>query len=173
MVVKSLKCLYSSPVPCCVTGWYLTFDVVTLTDILVPDPDMYTPVFAMLYLTLNIWYQYLAFYTWPLISDTGTWHAITHLTCYHTLDMLSPSTSKLDLILWHLTGYCFTWHLYYIAYSWLSPLRRLGMIIILLPDSWYSWTFVLLNSCIPEPPVTGRLLILYSWYCTPVGPVIG
>jgi len=48
------------------------------------------------------------------------------------------------------------WHLYYMAYSWLSLLQRLGMIIILLSDIWY------LNSCTPEP--------LYSW--TPISPVL-
>ena len=167
MVVKSLKCLYRSSVPCYVIGWYLIFDVVTLTDILVTwswhvytwylyTPDTchailntwyLTPALAMLYLTLDIRHRY--------------W------ICYHTLDMLSPSTSKLALILWHLTGYCYIWHLYYIAYSWLSLLRRLGMIIILLQDFWYSWIPVLQKSCTPEllyswTPITGRLLILYS-----------
>jgi len=82
----------------------------------------------------------LACYTWYLTPDI--WHL--------TVDMPSPGTNTLDLILWHLTGYCYTWHPYYIAYSWLSVLRELGMIIILLPDFWYSWTPVLLNSCIPE-----------------------
>jgi len=120
----------------------------------------------MPYLTVDIWHQYLPCYTWQLISDTGTCHAILdtwyltlvldilsldtwylhliyntwRLTCYHSLDMLSHGTSTLDLILWHLTGYYYTWHLYYMAYSWLSLLRKLGMIIILLSDIWYSWT---------------------------------
>ena len=145
MVVKSLKCLYRSPVPCYVTGWYLIFDVATLTDILVTWPwHVYTgtchailitwyltPVLAMLYLTLDIRHRY--------------W------TCYHSLDILSHGTSTLDLILWYMTGYYYIWHMYYFAYSWLSSLREIGMIIILLPDIWYSWTPVLLNSCIPEP----------------------
>ena len=51
------------------------------------------------------------------------------------------------------------------AYSWLSLLRGLGMIIILLPDIWYSWTPVLLNSCILEPLKQGD-----SWYYTPDDP---
>ena len=55
-----------------------------------------------------------------------------------------------------------TWHNYYIVI-----------------EIWYSWTPVLLkllhswNSCTPEllytwTPETGRLLILYFWYYTPV-----
>ena len=101
----------------------------------IPDPD--------------IWHRYLPCYTWYLISDTGTCHAILD-TWYITpiLDILS-----LDLILWHLTGYCYTWHLYHMAYSWLSLLRGLGMIIILLPDLWYSWTPVPLYSWISVSPV--------------------
>ena len=85
-----------------------------------------TPVLDMLYLTPN---------TWHLIYDT--WR----LTCYHSHDMLSHGTSTLD------TWYCDTWHLYYMAYSWLSLLRGLDMIIILFPTSGtpelvYSWTSV-------------------------------
>ena len=146
----------------------------------------------MLYLLFDIWYRYLPCYAYYLISDTGTCHAILitwylilvlvilyllldiwyqYLPCYTiacyltpdiiTLDMLSPGTGTLDLI---------SWHLYYIAYSWLLLLWGLGMIIILLPDIWYSelmysWTPVLLNSCISEPLKKGD-----SWYFTPVDP---
>jgi len=149
-----------------VTGWYLIFDVVTLTDILVTWPwYIYTdtchailitwyltPVLAMLHLSLDIWHRYLPCYTW-------------RLTCYHSFDMLSPGTSIFDMILWHLTGYYYTRHLYLFAYSWLSLLWGLGMIIILLPDIWYSWTLVLLNYCIPKPLEKGD-----SCYYTPVDP---
>ena len=121
------------------------------------------------YLTHNIWHRYLTCYhltpdTWHLIYDT--WQ----LTCYLLLDMLSHGTSTLDLILWHLTGYYYTWHLYYFAYSWLSLLRRLGIIIILLPNLWYSWTPilmyswtpVLLNSCIPYTHVPCTVTLVNS-----------
>ena len=123
---------------------YLTSDSWHLTSVL----DML--LLDTWYLTLDIWHRYLTCY--HLTPDTShlvynTWQ----LTCYHLLDMLSHGTSTLDLILWHLTGYYYTWNLYYIAYSWLSLLQGLDMIIILLPDIWYSWTPVLLNSCIPEP----------------------
>jgi len=37
--------------------------------------------------------------------------------------MLSPGTDTFDPVLWHLTGYYYIWHMYYIAYSWLSLLR--------------------------------------------------
>ena len=130
---------------------------------------------------LITWHWY--FYTWHLIP--GTWYLTPVLdmlslnTWYMTpniwhliIDMLSltwyPFTwySTLDLMLWHLTGYYYTWHMYYIAYSWLSLFRGLDMIIILLPDLWYSWTPVLLNSYISEPLKRETpdimLMILYS-----------
>jgi len=116
--------------------WYLTlvFDILYLT----PDLDTWymTPVLDLLlldtwYLIHDIWHWYLTCYhltpdTWDLIL----WHLM--------VDMLSPGTSTLDLILWNLIRYYCTWHLYYFTYSWLSLLRGLGMIIILLPDIWYS-----------------------------------
>ena len=98
---------------------------------------------CMLYLTHDIWHQYSTCYTWHLIPDT--WYMTPKI------NMLSLGTSTLDMILWHLIGDYYTWDLYYLAYSWILLLQRLGMIIILLPDIWYSWTPVLLNSCILEP----------------------
>ena len=114
---------------------------------LIPDTWCLTPVLDML--LLNTWYltpvlDMLSLDTCYLTPDI--WHLILD-TCYHSLDMLSHGTSTLDLILWQLTRYYYTWHLYYFTYSWLSLLRELGMIIILLPDLWYS--------CAPE--------LLYSW----------
>jgi len=105
------------------------------------------------------WYVY----TWHdpshLISDTGTWHVITWhlisdtwwLICYHLiLDICY------HLVLTHLTWYCDTW-LYTITPDTCTTLHihdynfymDLDMIIILLPDIWYSWTLALLNSYIP------------------------
>jgi len=122
------------------------------------------PLLAMLYLLLDIWYRYLSCCTYYFISDTDTCRAIL-IACYLTPDMITldtwhaiTGTGTLDLILQHL---------YYIAHSWLLLLRRLGMIIILLLDIWYSWTPLLLNSCTPEllyfwTPEKGWLLILYS-----------
>jgi len=269
MVVKSLKCLYRSPVPCYVTGWYLIFNVVTLTNILVtwpwhvytgtchaifdtwyptsvlsmlylppdighrylpcyicqwyqttvlamlylthdtghrylpryiwhmiPDtgtchailatwyrtpvlamlylPTWYrTPVLAMLYLTHDTGHRYLPCYIWHMISDTGTCHAIfdtwyrtsvlamlcltldiwhRFLTCYTchliydtgTWHMLSPSPSTLDLILWPLIGYYYTWYLYYRAYYDYHFYRDLAWLLYYYQT---SGTPVLLNSC--------------------------
>ena len=113
-------------------------------------------------------------------SDAGTWHVITwHLipdTWYMTLDMLSPGTSTSDLILWHLTGYYYTWHLYYIAYSWLSLLRGLWHDNY-TATIWYSCTPELLYSCIPCThvscivtlvnstviPASGRACLVSGW----------
>jgi len=213
MIIKSL---YRSPVPCYVTGWYLIFDVVTLTDILVIWPwYIYTgtchayylisdtgtchailiiwyliPVLAMLDLSLNIWrrylswlsldintgtchailviwylipvlvtlyllfdiwYRYLPCYTYRLLPDTwynNTWH----LTCYH-------------LVLVHLTWYCGTCiilhihdYYFYRNLAWLLYCYQ----IFGTPELLYSWSPVLLNSCIPEPLKKGD-----SWYYTP------
>ena len=156
------------------TGWLL--DIWCCYSVFnSPDTDMlitwrwyvYT---CHLILTLDIWHQYLTCYlltrdTWHLIFDT--WQ----LTCYHLLDMLSHGTSTLDLMLWHLTRLLL--HLYYIFYSWLSLLRGLSMIIILLPEIWYSETSVFLNSCILESLKQGD-----SWHYAPdiillLIPVIG
>jgi len=110
-----------------------------------PDTDMFI---------LNTWYLTLILDMPYLIPELDIWHLM--------LDMLSPDTryliniadtwhlllgtDTLDLMLWHLTRYYHTWHLYYIAYSWLSLLRGLDIIIILLLYIWYSWTLVLLYS---------------------------
>ena len=154
--------LYLTPDP-----WHLIFDTGTwhvITWHLIPDTwhliydtwqltcyhslDMLSHGTSTL--GLMLWHLIGYYYTWHLLS-LDTWE----LTCYHSLDMLSHDTSTLDPMLWHLTGYYYTWHLYYIAYSRLSLLRRLSMIITLLPDIWYSWTLVLLNSCILEPQKWG------------------
>jgi len=109
--------------------------------------DIWYPISVLAMLSLDTWY--LTPYIWHLtinMLSLDTWH------------MLSPGSSTLDLILWHLTGYYYTWHLYYMVYSWLSLLRGLGMIIILLSNLWYSWTPVLMYSWTP--------VLLNSW--TPV-----
>ena len=143
----------------------------------------------------SIFTRHLTCCTWYMIYDTGTryWHR--HLICYTWY--LFHGTWYLDTSIWHMsyltpapdTRYmtCFhvvqvhwldivtldrhhhPWYLYYMTYFWLSLLRGLGMIIILLPDIWYSWTPILLNSCILEPLKYGGSWH-YSWYYTPVDP---
>jgi len=133
--------------------WHLISDTGTCHAIL--DTWYLSPVLVMLYLTLGIRHRYLPCNTWHMIYDNGTWHVILdtlYLTpdIWHlTINMLSPGTSTLDMILWQLTSDYYTWHLYYMAYWWLSLLQRLGMIIILLPDLWYTWTPMLLYSWTP------------------------
>ena len=103
-----------------------------------------TPVLAMLYLSLDIWYQNLPCYTWHLTYC----HLVPiHLTwyCDTWLDTITPDT-------------CISLHIHdYHFYG--------DLIIILSPDIWYSWTPVLLNSCIPEPLKKGDF-----WYYIPVDP---
>ena len=101
-----------------------------------------TPVFDILYLPPDIWHRYLTCYTCHLIYDTGTWH------------MLSPGPSTLDLILWPLTGYYYTWHVYYLVYAWLlyyyqtsgNPVSPILLYLL------YSWIHVL-------------MYLLYSYSC--------
>jgi len=184
-----LKCLYHSPVPCDVTGWYLIFDVVTLTDILVTWPwHIYTwylacyiwhmihtilntwyliPVLAMLYLLLDIWYRYLPCYAYYLIPDTGTCHVIFDI--WYPTPVLAMLYLPLDMwhwyLLWHLTCY----HLVLVYLIWccdtcislhIHDYHFYGdLIIILLPDIWYSWTPVYLNPWKRVIPDTILLLI--------------
>ena len=132
------------------------------------------------YLIPGIWCRHLildmlSLDTWHLISDT--WYLTCYLLIYLTPDiwqlmidrlsldtwpMLSLGTDTLDLMLWHLSRYYYTWHLYYIVYSWLSLLQRLDMIIILLSDIWYSWTPVFLNPCNRE---TLNIILLIPYSC--------
>ena len=148
------------------------------------------PTLNMLYLTRDIWHRHLTCYTWYMIYDTalgiytGTWYVILDFWCTvldirhqnlicHTWHLiLTPGIwhafmwyKYIDLTSWPLTGHYRPWYLYYMAYSWLSLLRGLDMIIILLPDIWYLWTPVLLYTCEIGRLLT-LLLILYS--CWPL-----
>ena len=127
--MKSLICLCCFPVPCYVTGWYLVFDVATLTDLLVTwSWYIYTgtchayylisdtgtcrailiiwyliPVLTMLDLLLDIWHRYL-----PCLSldiDTGTCHAI--LIIWYLIPIL------VMLVTWYRYRYmpCYTYYL--------------------------------------------------------------
>ena len=92
------------PCQCHSSFYYLIYDVVTLTDIL---------IIWHWYVILDTWYPtlaldmlYLTPDTWHLIPDTGTWHVILdtwYLTL--TLDML-----YLTLDIWHRHLTCYIWH---------------------------------------------------------------
>ena len=152
-----LNTWYLTPLLAMLITWYLTLlldiwhrylsclslDIDTSTCHAILNTWYLTPVLAMLYLTPD---------TWHLIYDS--WR----LTCYH-------------LVLAHLTWYCDTWlillHLTLVLHGILMIITFMGTWhdIILLPDIWYSWTPVLLNSCIPEPLKKGD-----SWYYAHVDP---
>ena len=129
--------------------WYIIFDTLsTALDIwqrhliyyiwyLIHDTWYLTPALDMLYLIPNPRH---------LILDTGTWYMsylspdpdpryMTHVTLTWYAFMWYK---YIDLTSWPLTGHYHPWYQYYIAYSWLSLLQGLGMIIKLLPDIWYS-----------------------------------
>jgi len=181
MVVKSLKCLYRSPVLCDVTGWYLIFDDVTLTDILVTwSWYIYTgtchayllistPLLAMLntwYLTMlhailshDIWHRYLPCYIWHMISDTDTYHAIFD-TWYPTP---VPAMLYLTLDTWHRYLPYYIWHMisdtgtcHTILDTWyMTPVLHSIFMIITVTETWHDYYII-----------TRHLVLLYSW--TPV-----
>ena len=141
MIVKSLKCLFIlfscimiyDPMitwhmmltwyrHVILDTWYLTPTLICYTWHLLYDTWYLTPVLDILLLdswslTLDTRHQYLTCY--HLTPDT--WYLTLDMLSLDTWHMLSPGTDTFDMILWHLTGYYYTWHLYYIAYSWLSP----------------------------------------------------
>ena len=122
----------------------------------------YYPTLDMIYLMHDLWHRHLIYYIWypihdtwyltpaldilyllpdprHLILDTDTWymsylsldldprymtHANSYLTCFHVIQV-----HWLDIVTLDRTH---PWYMYYMAYSWLSLLRGLGMIIILL-----------------------------------------
>ena len=131
-------------------------------------------------LLFDIWYRYLPCYTYYLISDTGTCHAML-ITWY-----LTPvhATLYLTLDIWHRYLSCYTdtwynntWHLTCYHPVLVRLIRYCGTCIILHIHDYYfygdlAWllycyqifgTPVLLNSYIPEPLKKGD-----SWYYTPV-----
>ena len=146
--------------PCYTWHWHSVFTpahgIYTGTCHAIFDTWHPTPVLAMLYLTHDTRHRNLPCYIRHLILDPGTWYMthlspdpdpryVTHvnpyLICYKYIDLTS----------WPLTGHYHPWYPYYMTYSWLSLLWGVDMVIILLPDIWYSWTPVLLNSCKLEP----------------------
>ena len=136
--------------------WYVDIVLTTVTCLTLAT-IIFNTWFLIIQVNIRYLHRHLICYIWYLIY--GTWY-LTLDTWYLTLalNMLSPGISSLDLILWHLTGYYYTRHLYFLAYSWLSLLRGLDYYII-------TKHLVLLNSCIPEPLKKGD-----SWYYTHVDP---
>ena len=126
---------------------------------LILDPWYLTPVFDMLISDTGFDCYHLTPDTWSMTLDN--WHAITYLTCFHMvlvlltwccdtwLDTVIPDTC----ITLHIHDYYFYGDLTWLLYCY----QTFGT-----PELMYSWT-----------PVTGRLLLLYSWYCTLVDPIIG
>ena len=132
---------------------------------------------------LITWYRhrYMSCYTYCLISDTGTCHAI-HITWY-----LTPVLAMLYLLfdIWHRYLSCYTYYLicfHVVQVHWpdIVTLNTLPPLIPVLYGIFMTITFTgtwllycyqifgtpeLLYSWTPEK---GWLLILYSWYYTPV-----
>jgi len=104
-----------------------------------------TPVLAMLITWYR--YQYLPCYTYYLISDTDTCHAIL-IACYLTLDIITFDT-------WHaITRYWYTWP------NIVAPVLFYIFMTITFTGTWHDYYIVtrylvLLNSCAPE--------LLHSW----------
>jgi len=163
-----------------VTGWYLIFDVVTLTDILVTWPwHVYTwylpcytwpiisdtgtchailntwyltPILVMLYLTLDIWHRYLPCHTWHLISDTCTCHAILDIW------YLTPDIITLDS--WHAIIHFSCFHPVQVHLTWYYD----TWLVIVIPDTVLYCIFITFSGSWHDYYTVTRLL--YSW--TPV-----
>ena len=155
--------------------WYLT-PVLTMLYLSLDIRHRYLPCYTYHLIsdtaTYHIWHRYLPCYTYHLIFDTGTCHAI--LITWYLTPVLTMLYLSLDIWYWHLTCYHLVLvHLIWYCDSWLdiiTPDTCISLhnhdyhfygdlIIILLPDIWYSWTPELLYSWTP-----GKwwLLILYS-----------
>ena len=155
-----LYSIFTRHLTCCT--WYMIYDSGTRY---LHRHSVFTSTLDILYLIYDLWHWHsvltpaLGIYIGTWYLDTSIWHMsylspdpdpryMTHanpnLICFHVVQVI-------DLTSRPLTGHYYPWYLYYMTYSWLSLLRGLGTIIILLPDIWYSWTPVLLNSCILEP----------------------
>ena len=100
------------------TSWYMIF----------------APALTMLYLAYDIWHQYLPCYTWRMISDTGTCHAI-HLisdtSICHAILNTWYMTPVLDML--YLTYD--TWHQYLPFYIW-HMIPDIGTCHAIF-DTWY------------------------------------
>ena len=146
--------IYCSPVPCYMTGW--------LPDIWCSNSVFNSPDTDM----LITWRWYV--YTWHLIPDTwhltlvldmlslNTWYLTIGMLSFDVWHMLLFDTNTLNLMLWHLTGYYYTWHLYCVAYSWLSLYGDLTWLLYCYqtsgtPELLYLWTHVPLNFWTPVP----------------------
>jgi len=111
------------------------------------------PVLAMLFLLLDTRPWYLPCYTYYLISDIGTCHAIL-IACYLTPDIIILDT-------WHaISRYCYTWPdivalvVFYIFmtitftgtwHDYYTVTRYLVLLNSWTPVLLNSWTSVLLN----------------------------
>ena len=149
---------------------YLTYDVVTVFN--PHDTGMLITWHWHVYtwhLILDSWYlipvlDMLSLNTWYPIPDI--WHLIIGMLSLDAWHMLSLDTDRLDLMLWHLTGYYYTWHMYCIAYSWLSLYRDLTWLLYCYqtsgtPELMYPWTPV---SHVLMSPALLLLLIARSYW---------
>ena len=154
---RYLTCYHLTP-----DAWYLTLDdwhaITYLT--------CFHMVLVHLIWCYDTWLDY--YYTWHLISATGTWYVILdiwhliydtwHLTCFH-------------MVLVHLTWYCDTW---------LDTIVLDACITLHIHDyhfygdlAWILYCYqifgtpVLLNLCIPEPlkRVTPDIILLILYSC--------
>ena len=151
---------FTTIITCLTNILLLIHDICTGTCHAILHTWYMTPVLAMLYLTHDTRHWYLSCYIWPMISDTGTCHAIPdpdiwhwYLPCYTWHLIYDIGTCRAILDTWYITpvpdmlyltpNACITWHMhdYYIITSHLVLMYLL-----------YSWTPVL-------------LYLLYSYSC--------
>jgi len=104
-------------------------------------------ILAMLYLTLDIWHQYLPCYIWHLISDTSTCHAI--LDTWYLTPVLAMLYLTLDI--WHRYLPCYTWPLISDSGTWHAITHLTCYHLVLVHLTWYCDTWlvtVIRGTCI-------------------------
>ena len=168
--------------PCYICTWYRT----TSTCHAIFDTRYRTPILAMLYLLLDIRYQFamlyltpdtwhrcLPCYIWHMIPDPSTCHVI--FGTWYRISVLAMLYLTLDIWHWYLTCYiCHmiyntwylapdTWLLYYLAYAWLLYYYQTSgnHVSPVLLYSCISCTPALVNSTVI--PASGRTCLVSGW----------
>jgi len=126
-----------------------------LRDRLIPDIWCYDSHRHISYLTLTCVHRCLPCYTWHLISDTGTCHAIL-ITWYLTLVL---AMLYLTLDIWHRYLPCYTWPLMSDTGTWHAITHLTCYHLVLVHLTWYCDTWL-----VTVIPGTCIILHIHDYY---------